>query len=142
MRGEHHQRRKPSCDVKAQIGLVQARAVPAVPAGAARLMSVRAACRIPSFRTWGIVGITQRGGTVGHRLRRRYQRSALPTFAHYTRDMVKVRLLKRHDDRRISKPSADARDRDTTEPALPPKKPRAPSAKHRLKRSRRAKLLK
>jgi hypothetical protein len=56
--------------------------------------------------------------------------------------MVKARVRKsvRRDDGRKNKASADAR--DTTESALPPKKPPAPSAKHRLKRGRRAKLLK
>jgi hypothetical protein len=65
----------------------------------------------------------------------------LPTFADYA---VGMRKPIRCDGDRKSKPVTDAHNEIglTAESALPPKKPPAPSVKHRLKRGRKAKLLK
>jgi hypothetical protein len=64
------------------------------------------------------------------------RRSALPTFADYAAGMSKARLRK--PDGRKSKTAADARHVAHTAGSHRP----APSMKHRLKRSRKAKLLK
>jgi hypothetical protein len=55
--------------------------------------------------------------------------------------MVKAHLPKhvRRDDRRIVRIAVDVPD---TESDLPPKKPPAPSAKQRLRRGRKSKLMK
>jgi hypothetical protein len=80
-------------------------------------------------------------GRRGHRSSYHYQRSALPTFADYA---IGMRKPIRRDGDRKSKPVADTHNEvaHTAESVLPPKKPPAPSVKHRLKRGRKAKLLK
>jgi hypothetical protein len=64
----------------------------------------------------------------------------LPAFADYAVGMPKTRLHK-PDDRKSKTIANDAVAQDD-QSTLPPKKPPAPSAKHRLKRGRKAKLLK
>jgi hypothetical protein len=56
--------------------------------------------------------------------------------------MWKARSRKSTDGGRKSKTVADDAIVQTDESVLPPKKPPAPSATHRLKRGRKAKLLK
>jgi hypothetical protein len=68
-------------------------------------------------------------GPVGHRSSYHYRRRALPTFARYPAGMAKARLRK-PDGRKSKAPADDAIVRDDGS-ALPPKKPPAPSPKHR-----------
>jgi hypothetical protein len=65
----------------------------------------------------------------------------LPTLADYAAGMRKARSRK---SRRDGDQKSDTRNEIvlTAESALPPKKPPAPSAKRRLHRGRRAKLMK
>jgi hypothetical protein len=76
-------------------------------------------------------------GPVGASVKFQYVRSASRTFARYACAMAKARVRK-PDGRKIKAPDDAIAPDDGS--VLPPKKPPAPSAKHRL--GRKAKLLK
>jgi hypothetical protein len=82
-------------------------------------------------------GITR---TCEHRSSCRYRRSALRTIADYAPGMRKP--IRRDGDRKSKTTSVPKSGDVAVESVLPPKKPPAPSVRHRLKRSRKAKLLK